>query len=422
LKFNRAIFEDRAGYFWMTCNRGFFRVARAELDAFAEERLAKVNSLGFGPGDALRSTTFAGGLQPAGAFDAQGMLWLPSANGLVIVDPAHLPGQGKPPTVRVEDVLVEGVSQPPDAEVVLPPGSLPLAIRYTAMTLLNADRARFRYQMDGITRDWVDAGPNREASFPALPYGNYRFRVAASTDGKQWSEVEGTLAITVRPYFYQTAWFIALALLGTLAAIAALWSLRTRSLRARQVEMERLVAQRTKELRQVNEHLSRLSFTDSLTGLANRRRFGEALEEEWRRANRSQTPLSVVIADIDGFKLYNDARGHLEGDKCLAAVAHVFHQATGRAGDLAARFGGEEFILLLPGADRAAALAMAESLRAACEALALPHPTSPVGPVVTVSLGVASCIPSPEMSAESLVSQADAALYRAKQDGRNRVA
>lgn len=416
-----TILEDRAGYLWMSCNRGFFRVARAELNAFAEGRQSKVSSNGFGPGDALRSTTFAGGLQPAGAIDARGQLWLPSSNGLVIVDPARLPGAGQAPPTQLEGVVLDGVSRPLDAEVLLPPGSVPLTIRYTAMTLLNADRVRFRYQMEGITRDWVDAGRSREASFPALPHGRYAFRVAASTDGEHWSEAAAPLPITVKPYVYQTGWFIALAVLATLAAVVALFRLRTHALRARHVEMERLVAQRTEELRQANEHLSRLSFVDALTGLANRRRFDEVLAEEWRRARRNRVPLALVIADIDGFKLYNDRLGHLEGDRCLTAVAGVFAHAVGRAGDLAARYGGEEFVVLVPGADAAAAMRVAEGIRAACEALAIPHPAAPVGTVITLSLGVAACVPSEQASAESLFAMADAALYRAKQEGRNRV-
>jgi diguanylate cyclase (GGDEF)-like protein len=416
-----TMLEDRAGYLWMTCNRGFYRVARAELDAFAEGLLHKVSSTGYGPGDALRSTSFAGALQPAGGIDTRGHVWLPSANGLVIVDPLNLPGSGDPPVVRIENVLVDGVNRPNASEVVLPPGSVPLSIRYTAMTLLNADRVRFRYQVEGISRDWMDVGRSREASFPALPHGNYRMRVGASVDGQRWSELDNPFPIAVRPHYYQTPWFIALAVLITAGGIFALFRLRTHSLRARHVAMERLVAQRTEELRLANEHLSRLSFIDALTGLANRRRFDEALEQEWRRASRSQTPLAVVMADIDSFKQYNDTLGHPEGDRCLATVADVFFQSVGRAGDLAARYGGEEFVVLMPGADHAAAMTFAEGLRAHCEARAIAHPASPVGPLVTISCGVAACIPSEHVSPASLVADADAALYRAKQSGRNRV-
>jgi diguanylate cyclase (GGDEF)-like protein len=410
----QAIVEDRAGHLWVTCNRGFYRLSIAELNAFAEGRITKVTSLGFGPGDALRSTTFAGGHQPAGAIDAKGRLWLPSYNGLVIVDPENLPGSGPPPEVIIEELTVDGRETLASGPVVLPPGSAPLTVRFTAMTLLGAERARFRYRMEGLTR-------NREASFPALPHGVYGFRVAASTDGQRWNESSEPLRVIVRPHFHQTAWFIGFVSFGTLGLGAVIFRLRTHRLRARHAEMERLVAERTEELRIANEHLSRLSFLDDITGLANRRRFEEVLDKEWRRATRFQTPLGLVMADIDGFKAYNDALGHPEGDKCLAAVGTVFKETVSRAGDLAARYGGEEFIVLIPGSDQATAAAFAERIRLACEARAIPHPASPTGKVLTISLGVASCIPSPETSAAALMADADAALYRAKQEGRNRV-
>lgn len=417
----QVIIEDRAGFLWMTCNRGFYRVARADLDAFAEGRLSKVTSRGFGPGDALRSTTFAGGLQPAGTADSKGLLWLPSLKGLVIVDPMRLPGADDPPLVTVEEVSVNGVNAVPGAEIVLPPGSVPLSIRYTAGTLLNADRVRFRYQMEGITQNWILAGKNREATFPALPHGTYQFRVASSLDGKRWQESAWALPITVRAHYYQTAWFITLAIFVSLAMVAGLFGLRTHQLRSRHAEMERQVAEKTEALRLANEHLSRLSFVDALTGLANRRRLDETLDTEWRRASRLQMPLAIVIADIDAFKAYNDTLGHPEGDKCLFAVANVIRNVASRAGDFAARYGGEEFIVLIPGLDREAATAYAEMLRRACESQAIPHPASPVGPIVTISLGVAVCVPSEQASFAALVAGADAALYRAKKEGRNRV-
>ncbi len=418
---SQTIIEDRLGYFWMTCNRGFYRVARADLEAFADGRIPKIASTGFGPGDALRSTTFAGGLQPAGAIDAKGNLWLPSTKGLVIVDPLHLPGTEEPPPVIVEDVSVNGTVNPADANIVLPPGSVPISIRYTAATLLNADRVRFRYQMEGITHDWVETGKVREASFPTLPYGSYRFRVAATIDGKRWQEAESALSITVQPRYYETPWFVTLALIVFVAALAGVFRLRTHQLHQQHTEMERLVAEKTEELRLANEHLSQLSFADALTGLANRRRLDETLDTEWRRAARLQTPLAVVIADIDAFKAYNDTLGHQEGDKCLVAVADVIRQAAGRAGDFAARYGGEEFIVLIPGLDYSNAMAYAEMLRAACEARAIPHPASPAGAVVTISLGVSVNVPSDQVTVAALVAEADAALYRAKKDGRNRV-
>jgi len=245
--------------------------------------------------------------------------------------------------------------------------------------------------------------------------------VAASIDGRRWQESAAPLPITVSPHFYQSWWFVLAAVLATLGAALSLFRLRTHQLRRRHSEMERLVATKTEELRIANEHLSRLSFADALTGLANRRHLDEVLDREWRRSLRLQTPLAVVIADIDAFKAYNDALGHPEGDKSLVAVAGVIREATSRAGDFAARYGGEEFVILIPGADYPTALAFAESLRAAIEARAIPHPASSVAPVVTVSFGVAAQVPTAGGTPAGLVAEADAALYKAKQDGRNRV-
>ncbi len=418
----QVIIEDRQGYLWMTCNRGFYRVARAELDAFAEGRIPRVTSYGYGPGDALRSTTFAGGLQPAGAIDANGNLWLPSLKGLVIVDPLRLPGSGEPPPAVFEEVSVNGKLVPPGAAITLPPGSSALSIHYRAGTLLDAERVRFRYRMEGITKDWVDAARSREANFASLPHGDYKFRVAATLDGRRWQESAAPLAIRVEPHFYQTFGFIALAFLGFVAAAMSLFRLRTHQLRRRHAHMEHLVAIKTEELRIANEHLSLLSFADALTGLANRRRLDEVLDNEWRRAARLRTPLAMVIADIDAFKAYNDSFGHPQGDRCLAAVSEVIRLASSRAGDFAARYGGEEFVILIPGADLAAAKTFAEGLRAAVEARAIPHPASAVAGVVTLSLGVAARVPSGDAAPSGLVAEADAALYRAKQEGRNRVA
>ena len=159
---------------------------------------------------------------------------------------------------------------------------------------------------------------------------------------------------------------------------------------------------------------------DDLTGLANRRRMNEVLAIEWARASRSGQPLGLVMIDIDFFKGYNDLYGHQAGDECLQRVARTLQTVTQRAGDLAARYGGEEFILILPDADASAAKRVAEALRQSVEALAIPQSASP-GDHVTLSLGVAALSEACYPDAESLLRAADAALYHAKDAGRNQV-
>ena len=166
--------------------------------------------------------------------------------------------------------------------------------------------------------------------------------------------------------------------------------------------------------------LSELAATDSLTLLANRRRFDEVSQVEWRRAIRDSAALSLIMLDGDFFKAFNDTYGHIEGDQALRLIADTLRRAVERPGDLVARFGGEEFVVLLPGTDREGANQIAEAIRQAVRDLALPHAGSTLG-ILTVSIGVASRWPRPQEGVATLIEAADAALYLAKADGRDRI-
>ncbi|MDI4647620.1 diguanylate cyclase [Cohnella hashimotonis] len=172
------------------------------------------------------------------------------------------------------------------------------------------------------------------------------------------------------------------------------------------------------KLKEANGLLQKLSLLDGLTGIANRRRFDQALNAAWTSANTEGSPLALVLFDIDHFKKFNDAYGHQAGDDCLVQVAAATMACLRNGADTAARYGGEEFGVILLGADAAEALAVAERIRAAVVELAIPHIGSPVG-VVTLSLGIA-CQKPDTGSEQRLIAQADAALYEAKQSGRNR--
>jgi diguanylate cyclase (GGDEF)-like protein len=184
--------------------------------------------------------------------------------------------------------------------------------------------------------------------------------------------------------------------------------------------LERKVADRTKALEAANHQLELLSATDALTGLANRRQLGVILAAEWQNAARRQAPLAVAMIDIDHFKLYNDRYGHAAGDRCLHSVASVLNHHV-RGEDTVARYGGEEFTIVLPAADVDAAYNVAERVRKAVAALNEPHAGSSFGHV-SISVGVAATIPTPDTTPEMLVERADAQLYEAKHGGRNRVA
>lgn len=175
------------------------------------------------------------------------------------------------------------------------------------------------------------------------------------------------------------------------------------------------------ELKRRGDLLETLSMRDGLTGIANRRRFDDCLGRAWRQALRSATPLSLIIADIDHFKAYNDTYGHLAGDECLRAVATTLAGALKRPGDLAARFGGEEFAMVLEDTSLNGAAHLAETMRQSVASLGMEHRDSSVASMVTITLGVATAVPRPGQGPEALLRLADYKLYEAKLAGRNRI-
>jgi diguanylate cyclase (GGDEF)-like protein len=175
-------------------------------------------------------------------------------------------------------------------------------------------------------------------------------------------------------------------------------------------------------LKRGEQAANHLANHDALTGLANRRMFDSALEVEWANAVNTRAPLSLIMLDIDYFKQYNDHYGHIRGDECLKQVAQLLSQSATRSRDFFARYGGEEFVLILPECDEKAALQVAQRCRALINEAAIPHAKSQISEHVTISLGVATIVPSPMDQRIAFLEQADRRLYRAKQLGRDCIA
>lgn len=190
--------------------------------------------------------------------------------------------------------------------------------------------------------------------------------------------------------------------------------------------MQRIIQMRTslvvlaRKLDTANQELKRLSASDGLTGIANRRLFDEYISREWRRARRTSNSIALLMCDVDHFKLYNDTYGHQAGDDCLRQVAGVIQRTMERASDVAARYGGEEFAAILPETAIGGALFVGEKIRHALHALNIPHAGSPHGRV-TLSIGIAAQTPATDSPHDELIKAADRALYRAKHEGRDRV-
>ncbi len=185
--------------------------------------------------------------------------------------------------------------------------------------------------------------------------------------------------------------------------------------------MIRMSDRMQKELNLLTEKLDKLSYVDKLTGVANRRYFDESFEKEWLRAGRRGEPIGLLMIDIDYFKKYNDFYGHIEGDNCLGLVAGAIESSLKRPEDFVTRYGGEEFVVVLPTTDCEGAVHVAERILSTVGKLAIKHEESPISGQVTISIGVSSIIPSSDKSCKHLLAASDSALYEAKRQGRNRI-
>jgi len=185
--------------------------------------------------------------------------------------------------------------------------------------------------------------------------------------------------------------------------------------------MRAQLEQMNTELATSNRELTRLSSLDGLTGVANRRQFDNTLAQEWQRATRSDMPLSLIFADIDFFKRYNDHYGHQAGDDCLKKVAAALMATVHRPADLVSRYGGEEFVMILPDTTNEGALAVAEKVLDSIRSLNILHENSDAADHITLSIGVATACPHENSKPKELIQVADQALYRAKERGRNKI-
>ena len=215
----------------------------------------------------------------------------------------------------------------------------------------------------------------------------------------------------------------ALYLIGVTAAIHSMDKNLSKSLELQyeKAQLANSLTESNQELQDANEKLETLTLEDSLTGLNNRRYFEMQLEAEWLRQARDNKILTLMVIDIDYFKLYNDTYGHADGDDCLKEVAQVLKSSLHRPSDVISRIGGEEFVVLLPGVDEVGALSVAKEMKKQLNQAVLTHATSPLGDNVTVSIGIASVVPDKHSTTLSLFKAADKALYSAKAKGRNQV-
>ncbi|WP_299342226.1 two-component regulator propeller domain-containing protein [uncultured Pseudoxanthomonas sp.] len=415
-----ALLDDGRGHLWFSSNRGIGRLAKADFDALDRGEVQQLAPRWYGTSDGMLNAQGNGASQTPADHSDDGRLWFGTAKGVVIVDPDRMQGNAQPPPVSIERLLVDGVDVEPASIMRLGPGVERLELQFAAMSYVAPSAVRYRYRLDGFDRAWSEPGAGRAAYYTNLPPGDYVFRVMASNNDGVWNEQGAQLRFTLLPQWHQTWWLHTLAALAALGLVAALVRLRLRTARERERALTHEVAQRTDALREANERLQHLAASDALTGIANRREFTRRLRLAWDDHAARDASLAVLLIDVDDFKAYNDSYGHLGGDAALATLAAALATSLRGSDDLAARYGGEEFAILLPDCDTDTALGLARRLVDDVQRLALPHRASSVADVITVSIGAASRHPARGGNPDALLHAADAALYQAKDEGRNR--
>jgi len=361
----------------------------------------------------------------AGRFRARdGCLYFGALNALYRIDPTRPEGPKASVPVRITSIkalnkeLETGTAPWFTESIRLGWRENYLSLSFAALEFGDPSRLQYAYMLEGVDDDWVYAGTRSYASYTNLKGGSYVFRVKAGGGLGGWNSDTTELRVRVEPAPWAAWWAIAAYVALGLAVAWIVAVARSRSLlKGRVDELSRLKSQ----LESANVRLEVLAAHDGLTGLMNRRSLDAELARRSESASRLGEPLAALMIDIDFFKPYNDRYGHQAGDECLVAVAAAIKGALERPQDSAARYGGEEFVALLPGTDAEGARLVAERVRAAVEALSIPHEASLAASAVSVSVGFASIVPGDGHRLTRLVDLADEALYRAKNGGRNRV-
>ncbi len=428
---------DWHGNLWLSSNRGILRISEQDANAVADGRAEHIEYELFGESDGMLSAQANGGSNPAAMLAKDGALWFATASGVSRVQPDRLAvfAETTPPVV-LEGLLVNGVAQNIEPSMQLPPDSDRVELHFAGLGYVMPGRIRYRSQLVGFDANWLDKGQQNFAEYTNLAPGHYEFRVQAANPGGQWSE-SARIELIKQPYWWQTRHFQWAAAVSVIALLLLLVYWRMSSLRHSEQRLKRQVAEKTAELQQKANSLQRAdeeksallaqlhqqtlalelqARQDGLTGLANRRAFDEVLSKEFARSQRLKQPLVLAFIDIDHFKTINDTWSHHAGDLALMTIAEKIRQHS-RSVDCAARWGGEEFALLMPSTSSEQAQLVCERLRQ--EIMALDWQEIADGIRITVSIGIA--VSDDLTESKQLLFLADQALYQAKQQGRNRI-
>jgi len=425
-----GILEDDHGTLWLSTHNGLCRFDPATGSFRNYDRRDGLQGNDFRGGACWKSRSgemFFGGSHGFSVFHPDQIRDNRNVPPIVILDfqifTKHVPvGRGRGDGRAVLEKFVTETDQ-----IELSHKDAVFSFEFAALHYVAPEKNEYAYWMEGLEKEWNYVGNRRFVTYTTLPAGDYVFHVKGANSDGVWNDRGLALKITIRPPFWKTAWFSGLLSgLALVLGVAAV-QLRVRRLKRRGAELEEQIEERTRQLGKANKQLSvanaklrRMATRDELTGVANIRLFRTFFYREWRRVARSGRPISLIMADVDFFKAYNDTYGHGAGDECLRKVAATIQKYANRAGDLAARYGGEEFILVLSETELNEAACVGERIRQDVEALKIPHALSSISPYVTISLGCVTLVPTPREKPNRMLEEVDKALYLSKHEGRNR--
>ena len=397
-----GLHEDRRGWLWVGTDAGIAVWNRAQWRFFNQNDGLVWN-------DANGSAFYE---------DVDGSMWIATSNGASHVRRPELLFAPHPLAVRVEAARRDGQPLALDQPWRLSWSGAPLDLKLSSPYYQNRSMLRFHYRMAGLESGWAESAVP-QLRYAALPPGDYQFEYYATDAYSQSVSALHRQSVTVLPPWWRTAQFYLLCGVSAVLLLTALYRLRVRHLLLRQQHTEQLVRERTRELELSREQLRQRALRDSLTGAWNRGAILEILERALEQALAQQRPLLLILLDLDYFKRVNDTHGHAAGDAVLReAVARL--SAAVRQSDAVGRYGGEEFLVLLPGLDEASGHGRVEQLRNAlrCEPIGIGGQASIS---VTGSFGVIAFDPRRPLPAAELIGLADQALYRCKENGRDRI-